>query len=83
MWLLRTELSTLEEQPVFLIFESSLQLLFHFLEWVFCLHVLHEYCKLHECNAHGGLKRALDPLELEVQTVVSYHICAENQTWMP
>jgi hypothetical protein len=30
-------------------------------------------------GAHGGHKRALDPLELELQGVVSYHMGAGNQ----
>ena len=33
--------------------------------------------------AHGVQKRALDPLELELQMVVSHHVGAENQTWVP
>lgn len=30
----------------------------------------------HVCRAHGGKKRALDPLELELQLAVSYHVGA-------
>ena len=31
-------------------------------------------------NAFGGQKRVLDPLELELQMVVSHHVGARNQT---
>ena len=37
-----------------------------------CVHVL---C---ECGTSGGQKRALDPLELELQMVVSHHVAAGN-----
>lgn len=33
----------------------------------------------HVCRVHGGKKRALDPLELELQLVVSYHVGAGVQ----
>lgn len=33
----------------------------------------------HMYSAHGGKKRALDPLELELQLVVSYHVGAGVQ----
>lgn len=33
----------------------------------------------HVCSAHRGEKRALDPLELELQLVVSYHVGAGVQ----
>ena len=33
---------------------------------------------LHACNALGGQKRALDPLGLEIQVVVSCHVGAET-----
>lgn len=33
----------------------------------------------HVCSAHGGEKRALDPLEQELQLVVSYHVGAGVQ----
>lgn len=32
------------------------------------------------CSAHGGQKRALDPLELEVPVVESQHVESGNQT---
>lgn len=31
----------------------------------------------------GGQKRVLDALELELETVVSYHVSAKNQTRVP
>lgn len=34
----------------------------------------------HACSAFGDQKRALGPLELEFQTVVSYCVGAGNQT---
>jgi hypothetical protein len=39
----------------------------------FCWHVPCIY------SAHGDQKRELDPLELEIQTIVSYHVGAGNQ----
>ena len=35
---------------------------------------------MHACSAHGGQKRAVEPLEVELQTVVSCHVGARNQT---
>jgi hypothetical protein len=32
------------------------------------------------CSTCGGLKRALGPLELELQVVVSQHVGVEHQT---
>lgn len=34
-------------------------------------------------SAHRGQKRALEPLELELQKVESVHVGAGNQTWVP
>ena len=34
----------------------------------------------HVCIAHGGQKKAPDPLELELQTVVSHHVVAGTWT---
>ena len=34
----------------------------------------------HECSAHGGHKRASDPLELALQEGVSHCVGAGNQT---
>jgi hypothetical protein len=31
-------------------------------------------------STHRGQKKVMDPLELELQVVVSYHVGAENQT---
>lgn len=41
---------------------------------------------MHVC-AHVSLvpqsqERVLDPLQLEFQIMVSYHVCAKNQTWV-
>jgi hypothetical protein len=36
----------------------------------------------HMPSAGGGQEKALDPLELELQIVVSHHMGAENQTWI-
>jgi hypothetical protein len=33
-------------------------------------------------GAHEDQKRASDPLELELQTVVSHHVGSRNQTWV-
>lgn len=41
-----------------------------------CMHV----CSLCACSAWWGLKRALDPMELESQTVVSDHVGSVNWT---
>jgi hypothetical protein len=35
-------------------------------------------CAPHACNAHRGQKMATDPLELELQMDVSYHVGAWN-----
>ena len=40
-------------------------------------------CVSHVCSAHGGHKRALGPLELELQMVVSHHVSAKNGTESP
>ena len=37
-------------------------------------------CALHVCSAHGGQKRATDPLELELQMVEPPYVGAGNQT---
>lgn len=34
----------------------------------------------HVCTAHGGQKKTSDPVELELQMVLSYHVGARNQT---
>lgn len=31
------------------------------------------------CKCHGGQKKTLDPIETELQTVISYHVGAKNQ----
>ena len=44
----------------------------------FCMYICVPYiCVI----AFGGQKR-VGPLELELQMVVSYHVGAENQTWV-
>lgn len=64
-----------------------LRLLFSFLKiylylcaWVFCLHVC---WALHACSSWESQKRAVDPLKLELQTVVSLCVGARNQTQVP
>jgi hypothetical protein len=60
-----------DEQSIFL-FTSILHV------WVFvCMHVCGAMCM--PC-AHGGQKRALDFLELDLQMIVSCHVDAKNQT---
>ena len=34
------------------------------------------------CSALEGQKRALDPLKLELQVIVSHHMGAGNQAWL-
>ena len=34
----------------------------------------------HVCNTHGGSRKMLDPLELELQTIVNCHVDAGTQT---
>lgn len=47
--------------------------------WVICLYVcLYTVCMLSAC---GGQKRTSDPLEPELQMVVTHHVGAGNQTW--
>lgn len=43
-----------------------------------CLHVC-----MHTLGELGGQKRVLDALELELETVVSYHVSAKNRTRVP
>jgi hypothetical protein len=44
---------------------------------------MHVYmCTVYMSGVHGGLKKVLDPLELELSTVVSCHVGAGNQTWV-
>lgn len=45
-------------------------------EWFSCMYV----CAAHVGNAYGGQKRAMDPRELELQTVINYHVGAGNGT---
>ena len=42
------------------------------MDYMLCL------CIICVANAYGGQKRALDPLELELQTVVGHHVGAET-----
>jgi hypothetical protein len=39
-------------------------------------------CKSHVCIGFRSQKRALDALELEVQTVVNCHVDSGDQTWV-
>lgn len=48
---------------------------------MFGLHVC--LCIRHLSGALGGQKRALDPLKLELQMVVSCHVGAGNQAHAP
>ena len=48
--------------------------------WVLCLHVCIYMCIC--LVTHRGQKRALEPLELELQMVVSCYVGARNQTWV-
>jgi hypothetical protein len=45
---------------------------------MFCLHVC--LCTVYMSGALGGGKRALDPLEVELWTVVRYHVGVGNIT---
>lgn len=38
-----------------------------------------QVCEVQVCSAHGGQKRALDPLELELDTC-NFYVGGENQT---
>jgi hypothetical protein len=51
---------------------------FYFMCMNVCQHVC--VCITWMANAYGGQKRALDPLELELETVVSCHVYARNRT---
>ena len=55
-----------------------LNLFFFFICMVFCLHVY--LCTTCELGTHGGQKRTLALLELELQMVVCHHMCAGSQT---
>lgn len=39
-------------------------------------------CSPHVCGIHGSQKRVMDPLRLELQTVMRCHVGAENGTWI-
>lgn len=39
-------------------------------------------CFVCMCGAHGGQKGTSDSLELELQIVVSHHMCTGNQIWV-
>lgn len=56
---------------------SFLKIYLYLCAWVFCLHVC---WALHACSACENQKRAVDPLELELQTVVSLYVGARTQT---
>ena len=45
-----------------------------------CIRILPTLCQHTMCMHYGGQKKALDPLGLELQTVVSYHVGAGNPT---
>lgn len=55
---------------------------FIYLFYVVCLFCLH-ICVPHACSVQGGQKRSLDPLELELQMIVTCHVCAGSQTESP
>lgn len=46
--------------------------------WLFCLQVW--VWKTCMPDAHGGKKRVTNPLELELQMIMSYHVGVVNQT---
>ena len=49
--------------------------------WVFCLQVYQ--CTKHTPCAYRGQKKVLlYPLELELQAVVSHHVCTGNGAWV-
>lgn len=58
---------------IFMSFMENVGFFFLLCVWVFCLH-------LYLCvpDTHGNQKRALDPLEFELQIGVSHHVGAEN-----
>ena len=53
-------------------------LMYYLHDWMLCLHA----CLCATCmpGAHGGQEK--DPLELELQMLVSHHVGARNQTWV-
>jgi hypothetical protein len=65
----------LKEYPTF---ERWLLQCFSFKEmYIFIFHVSMYACALHMCfGTHRSQKRVFDPLELEMQIVVSYHMGA-------
>lgn len=56
---------------------SFLKIYLYLCAWVFCSHVC---WALHACSAYENQKRAVDALELELQTVVTLCVGARNQT---
>ena len=57
-------------------FHKTKQLLNYSYEWVFCLYAC--LCPMCMSGAHGSQKWMLDPLELEVQMVMSLYVGAGN-----
>lgn len=54
-----------------------------YLFYFMCMSVLPVYmyvCTMSVSDAHGGQKKELDTLKLELWRVVSYHVGAENRT---
>ena len=48
---------------------------------VFCIYTyIYSLCTMCMLGAHGGQKRALDPLGLELQIVVNSHVGARIET---
>lgn len=45
-----------------------------------CMGACMSLCRAYVCSAHGGQKRVLDLLELELQGVKSCYIGGRNQT---
>lgn len=41
------------------------------------------HLSLHHVHAHRGHRKALSPVELQLQMAVSLHVGARNETWGP
>lgn len=52
---------------------------FFFKDYIFSMLVCMFICASHACSVHGGQKRVLDPLEMELKVVMNCHVSAGNR----
>lgn len=52
---------------------------FFFEDYIFSMLACMFICASHACSVHGGQKKVLDPLEMELKVVVNCHVSAGNR----